>query len=208
MTDHLGCCLTVVTGIDGVQPVGQNANGVHAARQRLAVGADVDAIGQSADDEHVGTELAQTTDETTGKVLAIGRAATGADDADDALTVQVTVAFIVEDDGRIVTLAQTGGVVLVGQRQRTDAMLGDERHLCCCPLQRFVPVLQRLDETRGAVGNDVADVLAMLIDGLRTAQLPVELQRLLLVEARHAGQGDGVVYLFVRHEYYSLDMST
>ena len=186
--------------------MGQHAHGVEARGQCLAVGTDVDAVGQSADDEHLGAQLPQVGDEAAHQVLPVGGAVARAHDVDDARLVQVGIAFIIEHEGRVGhTRAAAADSRLVVEGQRLDVVLVDELHLGSCPFQGVVPVLQRLDKTRGAVGHDVADVVAVLIDGTGAAQRLVELQGHLLVEARHAGEGYAVVCL-VGVRYYWVNM--
>ena len=148
----------------------QYADGVIADSEGLTVGADVDAVCQSADDEHVGTQLLQATDELTDEVLAVGGTAPRADDVDDATLVQVGIALIVEHDGCVRTFAQTGGIAFVVQRQGMDAVLGDELHLGGGALQGVVPVFHGFDEARCGFGDDVANVVALFVDGLTAAQ--------------------------------------
>ena len=163
------------------------------------MGADIDAIGQTADDEHIRTELTETADEAGDEVLAVVGATPCANDVDDVFAVEVGTAFIIKDDGGVVIFAQAGRVGVVVERQRLDGVLPDERHLGGSTLQRLVPVLQGLDETWRTVGQHVANVVAVVIDGLGTAQLAVELHCLLLVEARHAGEGNGIEDLLLVH---------
>ena len=198
MVYHLCSRVAMVIGVDGVEAVGQHADGVVADGECLPVGTDVYAVGQSADDEHVGTQLLQACDEAPGQVLAVGCGAARADDADDALLVEAGVALIINKYGRIGAFAQSGGVVLVGQCQGLDAVFRDKLHLRGRPFQGFVPVSQCLDKSRRTVLGEAADVGTVLVDSLAAARLTVELQCYLLVEARHAGQRYAVIYLVVR----------
>ena len=87
------------------------------------------------------------------------------------------------------------GVTTVVISQHFDVVLLDERHLPGCSCQGHIPVAQRLGKSLRTVGQHLADVVPMLVDGLPAAQLLIEHQGRLLVEARQAGQRNGVIYL-------------
>ena len=174
MADHLGGGVTVGGRVDLVQAMSQHADGVVALLEGMTVGADVYAVGQSADDEHLWTELSQVAEEASHEVLTIGGAVAGAYDVEDIALIEIGSALIVQDDWSIWTLGQALGVVGVAQCQGADVVLVDELHLSCCPPQGVIPVLHGLAQSGRGVGHGVADVTAVLVDSLGTAHGLIE----------------------------------
>ena len=78
-----------------VESVGQYTYGLVTIFQGLAMGTDIYAVGQSANDEHLRTESFQVSDETAYQVLSIGSTMSGANDIDDASLVQWGRAHII-----------------------------------------------------------------------------------------------------------------
>ena len=78
-----------------VESVGQYTYGLVTIFQSLAMGTDIYAVGQSANDEHLRAESFQVSDETAYQVLSIGSTMSGANDIDDASLVQWGRAHII-----------------------------------------------------------------------------------------------------------------
>ena len=81
--------------IEVVETVCQHSYGIEAVGQSLPMGTDIDAVGESADDEHLWTECSQVGNEPPNHVFSIGCAAPCADNVDDTSGVQVGIAFMV-----------------------------------------------------------------------------------------------------------------
>ena len=106
MAEHISSRCAVLTGIDRVQPVGQHADGLIADGQCLTMGADVDAVGQSANDEHLGAQLLQVCQKTSNEVTAVNSATAGAHQVDDMMLIQVSIAYVVQNERCILTFPE------------------------------------------------------------------------------------------------------
>ena len=186
-------------GVYLVESVSQHAHGLVAVGQRLPVGINIDAVGQTADDEHLGTLLTEVGNEAPYEVLPVDGAVAGADDVDDTALVEVGRPHIIEDDGRINALLHALWVCVVAKAEGLYVMFLDEGHLASGMLQGRVPVAEGCHKAVGALWKYVLDVVAVFIDGSSTAQLLVELQGRLEIEAHETGEGDGIVCLLLVH---------
>ena len=185
--------------IDGVEPMGQNGDGLELSLQGMAVGTDVNAIGQPADYEHMGTLFLQPLNETAHKVLSVGCAAACADDVDDARLVEIGCSFVIEHHRRIGTIGQTAGIEGIEQCQCLDVVTRYKLHLGCRTLQCLVPVFQCINQPWRAVTHHLAYVGPVLIDCLPAAQGAIEEQGSLAVEPGETGQGNGMEYFLIGH---------
>ena len=151
-------------GVDGVEPVGKHADGLHTLFESGAVGADVDAVGQSADDYHVGCELSQVGHETACELLSVGCRLPSSDDVDHPRCIQVGRAAIVEHERGVVAVAEALRIVGRGEKERGDMVSLVELKFGFGATERFVDILQRGHEAVGCRGQDVADVAAVIND--------------------------------------------
>ena len=87
MLKHLLGCLAMMSGIDGVEPVGKHANGVDSVLYGAAVGTDINTICQSADDDNVGRQCLHIRHKTADNLLSIVGRLTCSYDADYTLGV-------------------------------------------------------------------------------------------------------------------------
>ena len=184
MSHHLHRRVTMARRIDLVQPVSQHAYRLEALLQGVAMGTDVDAVGQSADYQHVGAQLAQVGDEAAHQVLSVAGAMARPHDVDDALLVQVGRALVIDDNRCIRTLAEPSRIVGIGERQRPDAAFLYELHLGSSPAQRLVPL---------------ESVAILFVDSLSAAQLAIQLHQHGVVDTRQASQRHAIVYLLTCH---------
>ena len=142
--------------------------------------------------------------EAAHKVLPVGGAAARAHQVQHALAVQRGRAHIVEHDGRIGALHQAGRIVVVTKAEHLDVVFFDEQQLLLSPCQGEAPVFQCLGQPLAAVGQHVANVVAVFVDGTPASQLLIEQQGRGKVESRHAGQRQGIEdLLFVHRMYFS-----
>ena len=141
--------------------VSQHAHGLVALLQGIAVGVDIDAVGQTANDEHLGAQRLQIFNEPTHEIVAIGRAVACAYDADDALLVEIGGATVEEHERCVAAFAQPLRVLRVGQGERFDAIALVVSHLSLCPGQGFVDMGEALHQSRCGIGHHVADIVAM-----------------------------------------------
>ena len=171
----------------------QHADSLIALLQRLTMGCDINAIGQSADDEHTGALLAQISNEVTDEVLPVTGAVAGANDIDDTTLVEVGGTHVIHDNRGIGTFGQPLRIGAVAQQQHSDVVLPDKGHLLGGTSQCQVPVLHRRSEPVATVGQHGLEVVAMLIDSLCRPQRLIEMEGRLEVKPCHACQGDGVI---------------
>ena len=78
-------------------------------------------------------------------------------------------------------------------------MLLHKSEFCLCPSHRLVPVLQRFHQSRRGVLDDIAYLIPVLIQHLRTPYCLIQFQRLLVVEVRQARQRHRVEYFLVHY---------
>ena len=126
LLDHLLGYATVVVGVDAVEAVGYDAEGRDAVFEGCLVRLDIDAEGQSADDDDVGERLVQLLHETMNDVAAVLRALACADNADDVFGLEVNVAKLEEDSRGIGTAEEALGIALLTIDERPDVVGFDE----------------------------------------------------------------------------------
>ena len=83
-------------GIDLVQSVSQDTHRFEPLPESIAMGTDIDAIGQSTDHQHLWALCSQVSDETTNEVLPVGGAMACAHDIEHITLVEVGTTFIIE----------------------------------------------------------------------------------------------------------------
>ena len=154
-----------VTGrIEVVEPVGKHANGFISLLKRVAMGADVNAIGQSTHDEHLRTELFQFLDEASHQVLSVNRDMASAHNIDNALLVKVGRSFIEKQQRGIVAFAQTAGIETIVQRKNLYAMLLAVVVFLLGPRHHHRNIPERFQQSRRGIGDDVAHIGVVLHD--------------------------------------------
>ena len=131
---HLGCRLPMHGRVNRVQPMRQHTHRAHAVLQSRLVRTDVDAVCQATHNHRVGIVPLQVGNEVSAHVLAILRTLPCPHNVNDAETVQIGCAAIVQHQGRILTLLQPLRIVLILQGERSQFLLLQEPHL---PLSRL-----------------------------------------------------------------------
>ena len=167
------------------------------------MGADIYAVRQSTDNQHLRTQCAEVSNESSDDILSVGGAMACSHDVYHMPLVEVGTTFVVEKQWSIRTLAEALGIVGITDSQHADVVLCDKLHLSRCPMQCVFPMFHRFTQSRRSLWHNITNVVAVVIDGLAAAQCLVQLQCHLLVETCHAGQGYRVVY-FVGHCFLSL----
>src|SRR3712207_3968372 len=84
LSGHGGGRFTMGRWIKRVEPVGQYAHRWQPVADRFTVSVDVDAVGQSTHDEHVGAQGFEIGRETGDEVVAVGGGMAGGGDPEDA----------------------------------------------------------------------------------------------------------------------------
>ena len=92
--EHLFRGISMRIGVEIVEPMRQDSNGIEAVLQCIPVGLNIHTIGKSAHDKGVRAELFQVCCEPTDKVLTVNRATSRAHNADDAPAIEVGGALI------------------------------------------------------------------------------------------------------------------
>ena len=182
-----------------VQSVCQDAYGGESLVEGCPVGVHVDAVGEAADDEHIGTGFPQVMHEAAAEVLAVGGYLTCAHHADDVGGVEVGRAEIVEQDGSVGAVAQPLGIGLVVQSEGSDVVLLAELPLLLGPRQVAVHRGQRVERVLRRRRQHFAHPLAVLVDGCGGAHLLDEDMEARQVEGWHAGQRHHVERLLFSH---------
>ena len=105
------------------------------------MGGDVDAKGQTADDDRRhGEPRGKRGDDVVDTVDAVGGCVARADNGDDRRVVEPAVAEGVEHHGRIVTLGKSRRVVIVGEIEGTDVARDHKINLAAGILEQAVAV--------------------------------------------------------------------
>ena len=126
LLNHLFGYATVVVGVDAVEAVSDHAEGRDAIFEGCLMRLDVDAQGQSADDDDVGERFMQFLHETMDDVATILRALACADNADDMFGLEVDIAELEEDCGGIGTTEEALGVAFLSIDEWLDVVGFDE----------------------------------------------------------------------------------
>ena len=91
--------------VEPIQAVREHTHGRQIRRQGLPVRVHVDAVSQSAQDEHIRRKVGQISTEVAAKVLAVFRNVACADHGHDILCIQIGRSAIKQIRRRIVTSA-------------------------------------------------------------------------------------------------------
>lgn len=202
---HFVGCVAVGRRIERVEAVSQYAHRRQAVVERLSVGVDVNAVGQSADDERVGTEPLQVGHETADEILSVGRAVAGAHDADHVACVEVCRAPIVESQRRVGALQQPSGVAFVFRREYFHVVLFGPSQLFVHPSPHCVRVLKERHEAWRGLGHQCAYVVAVPYDVGSVAHLPIKHLHLVDMPESQSGQYERIVdFLCVNHLYLGI----
>ena len=154
----------MLTGVEVIQTVSQHAYGFVAVGECLAVRHDIHSVGKSAYDEHVGRELLQVGDEAADEVFAVRRAVAGSHDVDDALLVEVGVAFIEEDEGCVIAVFEALRIAVVVHRNGFYSVAYIVLQFFLSAFSGFFAVLDSAHEFIRGIGEDVSEVVLMLQD--------------------------------------------
>ena len=91
--------------VEPIQAVREHTNGRQVRRQGLPVRVHVDAVSQSAQDEHIRRKVGQILTKVTAKILAILRNVARADHGHDIFCIQISRSAIKQIRRRIITSA-------------------------------------------------------------------------------------------------------
>ena len=123
MVHHVDRRFPMGSRIDTVQSVCQYTNGGEAMFQGRFMGLDVDAVSQSAYNEHIGTYSGQVLDKRLAYFFSIGSGMTGAYHADDSQGIEGSISPIKQGQWSIFTLPETGWVGSIVQCQTLNLIL-------------------------------------------------------------------------------------
>ncbi len=166
------------------------------------MGTNVNSVCQSADNENLGTIFPQVCHETMYKVLPISRAMACAHNADNTPCIDIGRPLVIQHNRCIVTFLQPLWIAVRAQRQRRYAMLLHKRCFIASSAQCPVPVFQSIYKTRRAVGQHVANVVAVFVNSPCTAQLTVQCKRSTEMEVADARKRHGIYYLLLHILFY------
>ena len=92
---HFGSRVAMLIGVYLVESVRHDTDGVKTVFQCTPMGTDVHSVGQSAHDQHVGTQLSQFAHEVAYQVLSVGGALPCPHDVNHLRRIQVGGTFII-----------------------------------------------------------------------------------------------------------------
>ena len=101
--------------IDPVQAMRQHADGRQLVMQSAPVGADVDAVSQSADNQQIRDRLGQIPYQGFGQRASVFGRIACAYDTDDASCVEVCISLEIEKYGSVRAFPETYRIIRVGQ---------------------------------------------------------------------------------------------
>jgi hypothetical protein len=140
--------------VDAVEAMCKDGECGEFVSQGGAVCQDVNAVGESADDESTGSGVGKVTDEGVGEFLSVGSSGACADDADDMFAgVEIDCALAVKEDGGVATFAEACGVVGIGEEIDADVIFLYELQFLFSPPERI-----RLQDGVGDGGADAVDL--------------------------------------------------
>ena len=112
MTEHVAGGVAVGRGIEGVEPVRQDADCVEVVVECGTVGADVDPIGESAHDEGIGEGFGQFGAAAFAVGFAVGGDAPRTHDRHDVACIEIGCAAIVDDGGGVRAFGESTRIVV------------------------------------------------------------------------------------------------
>lgn len=181
MEHHFVGDVTVCRGVEDVEAMGEDANGLQPTVERVAVRMDVNAVRQSADDEHRRAQLVQVSDKLPDEILAVDGALPRADDVDDVRLVEVGGTLIEQCQRRVGTLRQPLGIIGGVEREDLDVMFTVVGQLFLAATTHVIDGVQCLVDVAGHVGIELPEVLPLFDDGRCRPHLAVELHHLVEV---------------------------
>jgi len=170
---HLCCRFPVLTGVEVVEAVSQNAHGFIAVGERLSMSHDIHTISQAAHYQDTRRQLLQIRNEAADKVFAVRSAVAGSHDVDDSLLVEVGVAFIEEHERRIIAILESLRITFIVHRYRFDTISYVVFQFFFGAFSGLVAVLDSVHEFIRGIGQDVSEVVLMLQDERGGAHLSV-----------------------------------
>ena len=173
MLYHLCCRFPVLTGVEVVEAMSQNAHGFIAAGERLSMSHDIHTISQAAHYQDTRGELLQVGDKAADEVFAVRGAVAGSHDVDDSLLVEVGVAFIEEHERRIIAILESLRITFVVHRYRFYTISYVVFQFFFGAFSGLVAVLDSVHEFIRGIGEDVSKVILMLQDERGGAHLSI-----------------------------------
>ena len=171
------------------------------------MGMDIHAIGQTTYNQYLRTLPAKVADETANQILSIDCDMTRANYTHDLRLIQITVTPKVEHQRSIRTFPESLRIVVIVECQSANTIFLHVFQFIIRPFHRFIPVPQRLHQSRGSVTDDVGNMVPVLMKQLGTAHHPVELQCLLVIKIGKACQRHRVKQFFCIHSHFRLRYS-
>ena len=96
LRQHLYRIFTVVRRIYLVQTVSQHSDCLESLFKGITMGADINAVCQSADNQHLRTQYAEVCNEPSDKILSVGGAMTRSHDVYHMPLIEVGTTFVIE----------------------------------------------------------------------------------------------------------------
>ena len=135
--EPVACGVAVRGGVEGVEPVCQDADGVEPVVEGGAVGVNVDTVGESAHDEGIGESFGEFGTAAFAVGFAVGGDAPRTHDRHDVACIEIGRAAIVDDGGGIGTFGQAPGIVVGAKGEGADVVAPAELEFVGCPRQGF-----------------------------------------------------------------------
>ena len=159
---HLDGSITMESGINLVEPVSQDANGIHSLLQSRPMAMDIHSISQPADYQRIRTELLQFFHKLLAEVLAVSCNLTCSHHADDMLTIQGRRASVIQQCRCIRAFTQAGRVGLVIVTDTLDMSCLCKGQFLLGSLQVCIHQGQRLQRLLVGMGDEFLQVLTLL----------------------------------------------
>ena len=178
--------------IDVVEPVGQYAHRLKTVVEGLRMRTDVDAVGQSAEDEDLRTEVAEVADKGLDKVPSVVRTPPRANDVYGVARVEVGSSEIIQHQWCVGTLPQSLRIADIRYVDGGYIMFPVVLHLLLGTCQCDIGIGQTLNQIARGIGYNLLYISAMRHDRRCRTEPFVELSHPRRMETVHACERHGV----------------
>ena len=193
--EHVAGGIAVGGGVEGVEPVRQDADCVEVVVECGTVGVDVDPIGESAHDEGIGQGFGQFGTAAFAVGLAVGGDAPRAHDGHDMPRVEIGCAAIVDHGGGIGAFGESARIVVGAEGEGADVVAPAELEFVGCPTQGFFSALgEELYELCAGSRDELVERVecgrGVLKECPRMVDVSQEVDTLRLGESAQQAEGD------------------
>lgn len=182
--DHLRSHVAMLGWVESVKAMGNDSHGGPASLERGTVSRDINAEGQTRDNDKIRVALAKVGNDALAEDTPLVGGLTGADDGENLCRLEIDSSLAEKHDRRIGTVGEARGIVVIRESEHSDVeTLGDrdlglgERESLGAPLENGGEEgEERRREIRLGSGEDGlgrAEMLNELAQSLRTYAIDI-----------------------------------